>query len=111
MNAKVKHSVMTKFAPEAPAETKAGIFAAQQALPRAALGILKVVHGPLAVSLSGPDLSQGDTDELTVTFRSADDRNRYHTDQTHLAILQDKNVPHLIGGAAGPLRFDFIEEE
>ena len=96
-----------KITPDTPPETKAIIFERLDALPKAELGIVEIVHGPFAPSPTGPNLSRDYTDGLVVTFRSLDDRNRYNDDPEHKQILTETILPNVEGGADGLLRFDF----
>ena len=108
-NARVKHCVFMKMKPETSELTKSSIFELLDGLPKEELGIVEMVHGPLVPSPSGPDLSRGYTDGLSVTFQSVEDRNRYNVDPGHQRILNDEIIPNVVGGVDGLLRFDFVE--
>lgn len=106
----VKHCVLLKFKVETAAEAKAGIFTELDGLQERNLGIVEMVHGAFLPSPSGPTTASGGyTDALVVTFRSADDRDRYNIDPEHQRILHDDILPNIEGGADGVLRFDFSE--
>lgn len=59
-NVPVKHCVLIKIKPETSEETKSAIFELLDRLPKGELGIVEMVHGTLASSPSGPDLSRYD---------------------------------------------------
>jgi Stress responsive A/B Barrel Domain len=107
MNKYVKHCVLMKIAQDTTPKAKALIFKRLDALPKDELGIIEMVHGPFAPSLSGPSLSRDYTDGLVVTFRSLEDRNHYNDDPEHKRILTENILPNVKGGADGLLRFDF----
>ena len=100
----IKHAVLMKFKAGTPESTIQGIMSALAGLKSKIPGLLDFSSGPYS---SSEGLNQGFTHGFIMTFADAASRDGYlpHPEHDKVKALI---VPHLEGGLAGVIAFDWL---